>query len=273
MFKRNVELSPKLYLSSWRKVAIGSWKPIGDSQIYTEFDFNAEPALNYLKLINQNSPVKITMTHLVGKIFGRVWKEHPTLNVIVRLGNIYPRKNVDIFFHIVDGGKDLSGHVVRNIDQKSISEIALEIGDKAKTIKSGDDVSFKKIKKNWKWIPGIMAGVVLDVISFVFYQLNLFIPGLGVPQDAFGSMMITNIGSLGFSQGYAPLPPYTNAPFLVALGKNEAKAVVNEKNEIIVQQRIKLCCTIDHRVIDGSHGIEMAKAMEQYFNHPERLDN
>ena len=119
-------------------------------------------------------------------------------------------------------------------------------------------------------IPSFLAMTVLNTIGFIFYGCNIHLKGLGVPQDAFGSMMLTNIGSLGFESAFVPLPPYSKVPFVVALGKVvERVCVVDGKPG--VKKRVSFCCTFDHRIIDGAHGAEMAKKIEHYFTNPSEL--
>ena len=127
MIKKNVELLPPRKLSAWRKISIGSWRPNGDSQVYAEICVSAEPALRRISELNINTESKITMTHFIGKVMGQVLSEVPDLNAIIRFGNIYPRKNVDIFFHVAYEETELSGHVVRNVDKRSFSEISKEL--------------------------------------------------------------------------------------------------------------------------------------------------
>ena len=270
MFKKNVELHPALKMTAWRKISVGSWRPIGDSQVYCELDLDAEPALRWLESINNSHPDKITITHLAGKVLAQVLHDVPNLNAIVRFGKIYQRKNIDIFFHVVQPDKDLSGHVIRKINTKPLSEIATELTKNAQTIKRFQDKNFKKIKNNWKLIPSLLSRKVLDTIGFIFYSLNLHVKGFGVPQDAFGSMMLTNIGSLGLERAFVPLPPYSKVPFVVALGKVVERVCVVE-GKPAVKKRVSFCCTFDHRIIDGAHGAEMARLIEDYFTHPEKI--
>ncbi|MFP5490476.1 MAG: 2-oxo acid dehydrogenase subunit E2 [Bacteriovoracia bacterium] len=268
--KKNVNLLPAVRMTPWRKISVGSWKPVGDSQVYCELDLDAEPALAWLEKENLNHSEKITITHLAGKVLGQVMREVPDLNSIVRFGKIYPRRDVDIFFHVVQPDKDLSGHVVRSIDNKSLGEIATELNSGAKSIKSGKDESFKKIKNSWKYIPSFLAMTVLNTIGFIFYSCNCYIKGMGVPRDAFGSMMLTNIGSLGFESAFVPLPPYSKVPFVVALGKVVDRVCVVD-GKPAVKKRVSFCCTFDHRIIDGVHGAQMAQRIEKYFTNPAEL--
>jgi pyruvate/2-oxoglutarate dehydrogenase complex dihydrolipoamide acyltransferase (E2) component len=272
MITKNVELLPKRRLSAWRKISIGSWRPNGDSQVYAEIRVNAGPALKRIAELNQTTSQKITMTHFMGRVMGRVLSEVPDLNAIVRFGNIYPRKNVDVFFHVVFDETELSGHVVRNIDRKTCTDIAAELSSTVSQIRSGEDASFKKIKNSWRFIPGWLSRYVLDAIGFLSYSLNVNIRGSGVPKDCFGSMMITNIGSLGFSQAFVPLSPYSRIPLILALGKIESRAVVSADGTIGVEEQVGLCFTFDHRIMDGARGAKMAQLIQKYMLSPELLD-
>lgn len=272
MITKNVHLLPPRKLSAWRKISLGTWKPNGDSQVYCELRLNAEPALQKIREMNKTSKTRITMTHFMGKVMGKVLQEIPDLNAIVRKGNIYPRRDVDIFFHVVYEETELSGHVIRNIDQKNCSDISGELTANALTIKKGEDVNFKQIKKSWDNIPGIAAKWVLDLIGFISYQLNINIKGLGVPRDCFGSMMITNIGSLGFSQAFVPLSPYTHTPLILALGKTEKRPTVDAQGNVIAQEQVSLCFTFDHRIMDGARGAKMARLIGHYLKYPDKLD-
>lgn len=272
MITKNVELLPPRRLSSWRKISMGSWKPNGDSHVYCELVMNAAPAISKIAELSEKSGKKITMTHFMGKVMGQVLKDVPDLNALVRLSNIYPRRDVDIFFHVAVAETELSGHVVRNIDQKKMEDIATELTGNVMKIKTGEDATFKKIKDSWNAIPSFAAKCVLGLIAFVSYTLNINIKGSNIPRDCFGSMMITNIGSLGFSSAFVPLAPYTRIPLILALGKTEWRPTCLEDGSIISQQQISLCFTFDHRLIDGARGAKMAYAIRKYLENPDLLD-
>lgn len=271
MITRNVHLLKPRRLSAWRKISLGTWRPNGDSQVYCEIKVNAEPALKKMAELNAGSDRKITMTHYMGKVMGKVLAEVPDLNAVVRLGNIYPRRDVDIFFHVVYEETELSGVVVRNIDQKNLTEISAELTKTASVIRSGEDQGFKKIKKSWDFIPAFLARPVLDLIGILSYGFNINIKGAGIPKDCFGSMMITNIGSLGFSSAFVPISPYTYTPLILALGKVAPTPVVLRDGSIGVETQVSLCFTFDHRVMDGARGAKMATLIKKYLSHPELL--
>ena len=272
MIRKNVLLLPPKRSSAWRKISIGTWRPNGDSQVYAELKLNAGPALKKISDLNKNSATKITMSHFMGKLVGRVLEEVPDLNSIVRFGKIYPRKNIDIFFHVTYEETELSGHVIRNINLKSFQDISNELTQSALNIRQNKDASFKQIKKAWGLIPGFLSRWVLDFIGFLSYTLNINIKGSGIPQDAFGSMMITNIGSLGFTQAFVPLSPYSRIPLILALGKTQLAPVCLEDGPVVAQEQINLCFTFDHRIMDGARGAKMAMLIKKYMENPDLLE-
>jgi pyruvate/2-oxoglutarate dehydrogenase complex dihydrolipoamide acyltransferase (E2) component len=271
MFSKNVELLPKLKLSSWRKISMGSWRPVGDSQVYSIMELDAGPAMRYLEKLRESGE-KVTLTHLAGRVAGQMIAENPSINSLVRFGNLYPRKNIDIFFHVVgDDPEDLSGHKVEDIDQKSILDIAQEMKPRVKVIRTGDDENFKKIKSSMRLLPAFLSKTLLDILGFVMYALNIWSPLFATPKDCFGSMMITNIGTLGLVNGMVPLPAYSRTPMVLALGKIVTKPVFDDAGNVIAQPTMQACWTFDHRVIDGAHGAKMAKSFEKYFTNPDLL--
>lgn len=269
---KNVELLPPNHITPWRKISLGSWRPVGDSQVYCELKVECKRALDYIAEKNSTSGEKITLVHFVGQVMGKVLRDVPDINAIVRLGKIQQRKDVDVFFHVAYGGSELSGHVVRQIDQKPLSDIARELTENGLLIKRGEDKNFNRIKNSWKFLPGFVARGVLDLIGFVTYTLNINMAGLGVPRDCFGSIMITSIGSLGFQSAFVPLAPYTRIPLVLALGKPEYRPVCDSRGNVTSELQVSLCFTFDHRIMDGARGALMAKAIKKYFRRPELLE-
>lgn len=267
MLKTNVKLSGKVRISPWRKSALGTWKVVGDSQIYSMVSIDAGPLLNYLA-----QKPGLTITHVMGTLFGKLIAKYPHINRIERFGRMYQREEVSIFFQVASDshGEDLAGYTVRNADQKTPEMIAEEMKKSVKEIKAGNDQDYKKVKNTLGLIPGILMGPILAFLKFFLYQLNLWSPLIGSPRDSFGSMMITNIGSLGMQTAWAPLVPWSKVPLVLTLGKIYEKPVVKD-GQVIVQKTIDCCFTTDHRIIDGLIGSRMEKEFTHLFTHPEEI--
>ena len=268
---RNVKYGAPLKLSPWRKIAIGTWKTAGDPSIYATVEFDAEPALKYIERLRKETGEKITFTHFVGKAMGNTFKIHPQVNCLQRWGRLYPRTAVDLFFQVAtdDEGKDLSGLTIRNVPDKSLTEIAVEMRERTQKIRNLTDQSFSKMKGLFGLLPGWLAATLLNVSGFLMYGLNIYSKAMGVPRDTFGSGMITSIGSLGLEMAFAPLVPYCRIPVIIAVGAIQEKPIVKD-GKIVIGKRVNLCATFDHRVIDGIHGAHMTNTLKKILGDPEK---
>ncbi len=270
IFVKNVDLGKPLRISSWRKIAIGTWKTAGDPSVYGFTDVDMGPALEYIEKLRQETGKRITLTHFVGKAVANVIHRTPQINCILRFGRLYPRKSVDLFFQVAadSGGEDLSGMTVRGAENKSVLDICVEMEERVRKIREKKDTSYTQVKKTMGLIPGILAYPALWLTSFIMYTLNLWTPLLGAPRDSFGSVMITNIGSIGLDAAFAPLVPYSRVPLLVTIGGTQDKAIVRN-GQIVIGPVMKLTVTFDHRLIDGVHAASLYKHLMKIFAEPE----
>jgi pyruvate dehydrogenase E2 component (dihydrolipoamide acetyltransferase) len=179
---------------------------------------------------------------------------------------------VDIFLHVAMDtiGEDLSGVVIRNLDKKTLIEVAREVNERVRDLKLNGDPSFTKIKNTIRFVPSFILRHALDLTGFILYSLNLWTPALNVARDPFGSAMVTNIGSLGADFAFTPIPYYSRVPFIMSIGAVKKAPWVNpETNQIEVAPLCKLGVTFDHRIIDGVHAANMSKSFKRYMENPD----
>ncbi len=275
IFKKNVVLDKARKVSSWRKISIGSWKPRGDSSVYTQLELDAEAALEYIEKLNSQiteKQFKIQFINYFVKALGVSIAKHPQINSVIRRGRIFPRKNVDIFFHVVNNfhdGEDLSGFVFRDADKKNIHDIAQTYYRSAKEIKNGEDKKFDTVKSAFNIIPGFLSRTALNISGFILYTLNLWNPALGA-RDAFGGVMLTYIGSLGVDNAFTPIAPYTRIPMVVSVGTIKKRpCVVDDK--VVARKSVKVGIVFDHRLCDGVQMQNLLSCLEKLMNPKSKL--
>jgi pyruvate/2-oxoglutarate dehydrogenase complex dihydrolipoamide acyltransferase (E2) component len=266
-------------VTPFRKIAMGSWSSVGDPSVYGLLEVDMTEALRYMKETEAKAGVKISPAHLVGKAVAQILQQRPEINGLIRFSHLYQRKTIDIFYQINVPGKDdkikkatLSGAVLRSVEKMSVIEIAQTLRDKAEKVRSGEDKEISNTIKMMNLVPWLFMRWVLNISSFLNYTLNLDLSLFGIPKDPFGSVMITNIGSLGVDIAWAPLIPYTRVPLLLTLGAiQETPFVVDHKVE--VRQVMKIGITFDHRFMDGVHAAAMSKHFKECFADPSRYLN
>jgi pyruvate dehydrogenase E2 component (dihydrolipoamide acetyltransferase) len=201
-----------------------------------------------------------------------VLKECPDANAILRWNRVYLRKRIGVFFQVVmtDEGAskvDLSGATLYDVEQKSLVEIFDEFNGKVESVRARKDPALEKTRSTFLGIPYFALGGVLRLISFLSYTLNLDLRRFGIPNDPFGSIMITNIGSLGLDTAYVPLVPYSRVPILIATGAVKDVPVV-EGGKLVPAKVMRVNATFDHRFIDGFHASVMSRVLKQWIEHP-----
>ncbi len=271
MLERHIPLGPALKKTGWRNIAIGTWKTAKDPTVYGLMDLRCDQAQIFLDALAKQSGERVNITHFLARAVAECFKRHPEINSILRFGRLYPRKNVTLFLQVAtdEEGKDLSGITVRESEHKSVVDIAKEINRKVKAVKDRSDKSYDQMKCMMAILPGWLTGLILDAAGFLQFSLNLWSPLLGTPKDPLGSVMITNVGSLGIDCAFAPLVPYSRVPMVLTVG-TVADQVVADGGVPVVRRMLRLGITFDHRLIDGVHAAKMAKLLTAIFAEPEK---
>ncbi|MFT5779214.1 MAG: hypothetical protein ACI837_002171 [Crocinitomicaceae bacterium] len=250
----------------WRKVSIGSWKPRGDSSCYSFEDICVDQANDWC---TKND---VALSSFILKAVAASIAQKDQINSVVRFGKVYRRKSIRLFYHVLPSRTedDLSGALFDEPQTKSVKALEEDFKRQLALIKAKKD-NFAKGKKTFRYLPGAMARPSLNFLSFLMYTLNVYPFFVPAERDPFGSVMVTNIGSLGLTKGATPIAPYTRIPMVIAIGKQEQRAVV-ENDEILKKTMMTFGFTFDHRILDGVHFAEFFDVLKSYFLNPETIE-
>src|SRR5205823_6151673 len=268
----NLDLTLKTDVSSFRKIAIGTWADAYDPSVYGTMEVNMDEAMRYLADFRARTGRKLTVSHMMAKVAAMALKEVPDANAVLRWNGIYLRKRIGIFFQVVmtdegAGKTDLSGATIYDVEKKSLVEIYDDFNAKVERVRKRQDPALESTRKTFLGVPYLLLNRLLKIISFFSFTLNLDLRWAGIPSDPFGSMMITNVGSLGLDTAYVPLVPYSKVPILLALGAVKEAPVVHE-GKVVAAKMMRVNATFDHRIIDGFHASVMSKVFRDWFEHP-----
>jgi pyruvate/2-oxoglutarate dehydrogenase complex dihydrolipoamide acyltransferase (E2) component len=271
--KRNVALKPVGKVSSFRKLAMGTWDDPRDPQIYGTLTVRMEKALAFIERYRRVTGRRLTVTHLVAKAVARALAEVPEANALIRRDRPQQRQEVSVFFSIATedpetGQIDLSGAKLDRVDEKDLAAVLDELEGAVQSVRAGTDEELERSKGTYARLPFAAMRPILNAISLALYGLNLDLTRLGLPKDPFGSAIVTNIGSLGLSEAYAPLMAYTRTPILLAVGAVRDEPVV-ENGEVVPGKVMGIHATLDHRLIDGKHAALLSRTITRVLEDPE----
>lgn len=268
----NLELEPERELSTFRRLALGTWRTAYDPSVYGSLTLRMDPALAYIDAFRAATGKHLTITHLMARASAAVFEQVPEANVVLRRGRIYRRRKIAVFFQVAmedptTGKIDLSGATIHDPERKSLAEIYDELDTRFAAVRANRDGALSRTRRLFERLPLRAIPAVLELSSFLSYTLNLDLGWAGIPRDAFGSVMITNVGSLGLEEAYVPLVPYSRVPLLLALGAVHDTPVARD-GRVAIERTMKLCATFDHRVLDGAHAAAMAKTLRAWIEDP-----
>ena len=257
--------------SDWRKVASSIYKKPRDSKIYGSVDLDITEVEKFIAS-KRKEGVKTTLTHIMTLIIARAFREEvPELNAYVKRGKVVKRKSVDAMVSILLKGDEMGSVKIENADQLTIAELADVIAEKIKQSRSGDENSAMQSKHMLSSFPWPLRNWLFNIYKIVTIDWGFSFPWLNLSSDSFGSFNLSNIGTLGLDTGYAALLPSSNLSIVLIIGKDYKKPVVINNN-IVVRKVFTLSATLDHRVVDGSHGGKLFRFIKYMLKNPALLD-
>lgn len=268
----NLELEKKTRVSNFRKIAIGTWRTAYDPSVYGTIELRMEPALAYIEAFRKATGRRLTITHMVGRAVGETLRQTPDANALLRFNRVYLRKRIGVLFQVAmtDQGSDkidLSAVTLYDVGDKSLAEVVEDFEQKVEVVRQRKDPALEKSRNLFQLIPYLFLNLFLRITSFLMFTLNLDLRKIGLPKDPFGSVMVTNIGSLGLDQAYVPLVPYSRVPILLAMGAIKDQPVVDD-GKVVPGKVMRIGATFDHRFIDGAHAAAMSRILRQWLEHP-----
>lgn len=247
------------------------YAPPNEGKVYGTMDIDVTKAEEFVRQ-SRAAGKRITITHVVTAAIGRILRyDLPEVNVYIKRGRFVEREDVTVMVAVnMKKGQEMGSIRIHDADRKSVFEIAEEIRSKAAATRQGDENATMRNKYTLGKIPWPFRRITFVILKWITNTLGFQIRSLGLTHDAFGSILLSNIGSHGLNTGMAALFPGAKLPAVIIMGKSEERPVVRN-GEIVVRTILPFTATIDHRIMDGYHAGVMANRMKYYMSHPELL--
>ena len=97
------------------------------------------------------------------------------------------------------------------------------------------------------------------------------IKALNLKANAFGQVVLTNVGTLGHEEGFAPIPTLTHCCIVVCQGKIAKRPVVVD-DQIVIRDMMTCVITVDHRFGDAAVIGQLLQIIKDYLQDPESFD-
>jgi pyruvate dehydrogenase E2 component (dihydrolipoamide acetyltransferase) len=214
---------------------------------------------------------KLSVTHVILKAVALAYRKFPDLNVKVERNHLYRRNSIDVNLLVSsESGGELSAIKLNNADKMTLAEIVGQVKKGAKGVRDDRGPDFQESKNIIKKLPVWISRIIVPVMSWLVNKRGMHFPGVGFPQDPFGTVIVTSVGMFGVETAFAPLPSIGRANAALLITEVKKKPWVEDDN-IVVRPVMKLCCTLDHRVFTGYQGAMLSSEIKDILTNPKRL--
>lgn len=257
--------------SAFVQIAASTWRKPADPQVFGMVDIDFTAGESFIERYNGRFGARITPTHLVGRAAGLILAKFPLSNAKVGLSRVWLRNSADVYFTIATGGgTDLFGYKVAAVDATRLVDLERTLRGAAKAIRDGSDKGYARSRRIALALPIFILRPFAALSSFATNVLGLDLSSMGFPRDAFGGAVVTSIGMFGLDTGFATVVPMGNSSMCFALMQVRQRPwVVGDRVE--PRPVLRICVTLDHRILDGFLSAQVSRELEDLLSHPEKL--
>jgi pyruvate/2-oxoglutarate dehydrogenase complex dihydrolipoamide acyltransferase (E2) component len=260
---------PLTRVSSFRQIAAGMWRNPSDPTIYGSMDLDVTETLRFIERFRAETGLRLSVTHVVARAVAQAFARHPELNAKVRFwGRLERRTSVDLFVSVAtEGGRDLSGARLERADALDLAGMVRAVEASARGIRQGEDKEYARSRSLFAKMPWWLARPALALTDVLTNELHLDLPSQGMPRDAFGTCVVTNVGMFGIDTAFAPFLPLGRCPMLLLVTEVRDRPWIVE-GRVVSRPVLRLCGTFDHRIIDGYSAGVLAREIRGLVEQP-----
>jgi pyruvate/2-oxoglutarate dehydrogenase complex dihydrolipoamide acyltransferase (E2) component len=256
-----------------KKICYSAWSTPYDPQVYTTIKLDITKIIPYLEkkseedLKDLNEHYKVTTFTI--KLMSLVLKKYPAVYGYIKFGIYEPKEGIDICCLVnVGKGKELANTTLKDCELKTLKEIHMELNSNASLLKERKNKEQNKKMNLYKLIPTFLLGPLAQIFSYIS-SIGIQIKTLGLKQFEFGSCVITNIGSIGIENSFAPIPPISFAPAILTLCSYYKVNAKNKEGNIENKIYLKMNFTTDYRFFDFTTSVKLFNEIHRIGEDPQ----
>lgn len=246
-----------------------------DALVYFSDSIEITDAEKYLRQKRAEGMKGVGMLHLFTAAYVRTVSQRPALNRFISGQRIYARNNIEYVMSVkkemTSAGSETSIKVVFN-PKDTMADVYRKMDEQIQQVKEGEaDTSTDRVAAILMKMPRLLLRFAIGCIKFADYFGCL--PASLLNASPFhGSIIITDLGSLGIPPVFHHIYNLGNLPIFLAIGmKRYANEIARDGS---VQEKKYLDYTVvgDERICDGFYFAQSFRYLKSYMRHPEQLD-
>ena len=154
----------------------------------------------------------------------------------------------------------------------TIYDVYRKLGEKVDEIKANDaDNNTERAANALMNIPGLLLKFAIWVLNLMDY-FGLLPQALLDASPFHGSMIITDLGSLGIGPIYHHIYNFGNLPVFISMGAKRRAFELDKMGQPVEKKFIDYKVVMDERIVDGVYFANALKYMKYYLKNPVALE-
>ena len=215
------------------------------------------------------------MLHLFLAAYVRTVSQCPGVNRFINGQKIYARNNIEVVMIVkktmaVDAEETAIKVIFEPTD--TIFDVYRKMNEKIEEIKAGDENNnTEDVAEALMKLPGFLLRCAVAVLKSLDY-VGLLPQALLDASPFHGSLIITDLGSLGTLPVYHHIYNFGNLPFFLAFGSKRRAWEIDRTGQSVERKYIDYRVSMDERICDGAYLVNSMKYMKYFLSHPKELE-
>ena len=215
------------------------------------------------------------LLHLFLAAYVRTLAHCPGLNRFISGQKIFARYNIEIVMMVkrslsIEEDEDAVKILFEPTD--TIYDVYRKLAEKVDEVKSGSgDNGTDQAASALMKVPGLLLKAVVWVLNLLDYFG--WLPARLLQVSPFhGSMILTDLGSLGTGPVYHHIYNFGNLPLFVAMGAKRRTVELDKTGIPAERKYVDFKVTMDERTVDGIYFANAMKYLQYYLKNPALLE-
>lgn len=215
------------------------------------------------------------MLHLFIAAYVRAIAHCPGLNRFISGQKVYARNDIIIVMTVkramtVDAPE--TSIKVHFQPTDTIYDVYRKLNEKIDEIKASDgDNNTEQVAASFAKLPGLLFRFAIWLVYCLDY-VDLLPQALLDASPFHGSMIITDLGSLGIPPIYHHIYNFGNLPVFIAFGAKRRAVELDKTGTPVERKYVDYKVVMDERTIDGMYYATAFKYIKYYLRNPEALE-
>ena len=229
----------------------------------------------YLRNKRINGYPGIGILHLFIAAYIRVVSQYPAINRFVAGQRIYARNEIEYLMTIKKEMKVDAEETTVKVSfspMDTVVDVYRKLNAEVEKVRSaGEETNTDDAAKMLMKIPRLLLKFVIFILEILDYFGK--VPKSLIEASPFhGSMIITDLGSIGSPALYHHLYNFGNIPVFIAIGTKQKSLELNPDGSVAERKYIEYRCVMDERICDGFYFSQVVKMFRNLLRNPAMLE-